>query len=300
MKVAYLIDKEAIGGGNEYVLRKIASRKRDICRVFYASKNECTIRQLNKWGADEIVVNHLKALLQLFVNPFKCPKGRVIFVVHGVHLRKYIWKMNEQRGMRIAFLFQYYLRRGVEAILYRRCNNIIALTDDDKKAIMHLYGRNLPVTVESNTLEGWEPHLAENCPPGVVGPYEYLCIGRFSYQKGQDRWIRFLHKNYSYTAESSNQSSGRTLFIGDGETFEACRKLSIRLGVSHICTFAGAIAEADKYLKCAKTIVSPSRWEGMPYLLMKARSLGCRILATDCPGNHEVLDGYDYWKRLEL
>ena len=47
-------------------------------------------------------------------------------------------------------------------------------------------------------------------------------------------------------------------------------------------------------------VVSPSRWEGMPYLMMKARALGCRVLATDCPGNRDVLAGYERWKRLEL
>ena len=47
-------------------------------------------------------------------------------------------------------------------------------------------------------------------------------------------------------------------------------------------------------------VVSPSRWEGMPYLMMKARALGCRVLATDCPGNRDVLAGYERWERLEL
>ena len=40
--------------------------------------------------------------------------------------------------------------------------------------------------------------------------------------------------------------------------------------------------------------------EGMPYLLMKARALGCRILATDCPGNSDVLAGYEKWEVMEL
>ena len=57
---------------------------------------------------------------------------------------------------------------------------------------------------------------------------------------------------------------------------------------------------ADRYLKCAEVVVSPSRWEGMPSLMMKARALGCRILATGCPGNRDVLAGYEKWEKLEL
>ena len=81
---------------------------------------------------------------------------------------------------------------------------------------------------------------------------------------------------------------------------EKCKRLAKELGVEDLCVFAGAIPEAERYLKCATVVVSPSRWEGMPYLMMKARALGCRILATDCPGNRDVLAGYEKWEKPEL
>ena len=90
------------------------------------------------------------------------------------------------------------------------------------------------------------------------------------------------------------------MFIGDGLMLAECKRLAQELGVADLCVFAGAIPEADRYLKCADVVVSPSRWEGMPYLMMKARALGCRILATDCPGNRDVLADYDKWEKLEL
>ena len=90
------------------------------------------------------------------------------------------------------------------------------------------------------------------------------------------------------------------MFIGDGPTLAECKRLAKELGVEELCVFAGAIPEAERYLKCAEVVVSPSRWEGMPYLMMKARALGCRILATDCPGNRDVLTGYEKWEKLEL
>ena len=49
-----------------------------------------------------------------------------------------------------------------------------------------------------------------------------------------------------------------------------------------------------------EVVVLPSRWEGMPYLMMKARALGCQILASDCPDNRDVLAGYEKWEKLEL
>ena len=286
MKIAYLTDRDSVGGGMEYIRRRIAAHPADECRAFFSDHGECSPQQMDAWGAEEIVVNHLKALLQLLGNPLRRPGGRVTFVVHGIHLRKYEWKMREGGAAGIRALPGYWLRRGLEAWLYRRCDRIVALTESDRSDVLRWYGRGLNVEVEPNSLDGWTANTADSLPDGIVGPFKYLCIGRFDYQKGQDRWIRALR--------------GRTLFIGDGPTLSACRRLAKELGVEELCVFSGAIPEADRYLKCADAVVSPSRWEGMPYLMMKARAIGCRILATDCPGNRDVLAGYEKWEKLEL
>lgn len=304
MKTAYLIDHESIGGGCEYIQRKSAERQmmKGDCRTFYSEKGECRAKVLDEWGADEIVVNHLRALLQLLGWPWERPKGRIRFVVHGIHPRKYDWMMREFGLQGLGALPGWLcawgkrcLRRSLEAWLYRRCDEIVALTDGDRADILRLYGRKLNVVVEPNTLDGWKPQLAENLPPGITGSFKYVFIGRFDYQKGQDRWIKEEVKG-----KKKKGQAGRTLFIGDGETLENCKVLAEELGVADQCVFAGAIPDADRYLKCAEVVVSASRWEGMPYLLMKARALGCRILATDCPGNREVLAGYDKWELLQL
>lgn len=283
MKVAYLIDRDSVGGGCEYIARKSAARMAygDESGVFYADRGECTAAKIDAWGAEEIVVNHLKALVQLFRNPFRPPKGRVTFVIHGIHLRKFDFLPKTPLNR-----IKYMARRTLERYLYYRCDRLVALTESDKRDILEFYGQTLKVEIEPNTLAGWKPNLADGLPLGVTGTFEYVCIGRFDFQKGQDRWIRVLR--------------GRTLFIGDGPTRAACEALAEELGVADRCVFAGAIPEAERYLKCAPIVVSPSRWEGMPYLIMKARVLGCRILATDCPGNRDVLKAYDNWAKLDF
>ena len=292
MKIAYLIDRDSPGGGMEYIRRQVAAQPDDECRVFLSERGECTARRMDEWGAEEIVVSHLRALLQLLGNPLKRPRGRVTFVVHGIHLRKYDFLPKTPMNRIGRFL-----RRRLEACLYHRCDRIVALTPTDRDDILRLYGRNLKVDVEPNTLDGWTAEMADSWPEGIEGSFKYLCIGRFDYPKGQDRWIREIGIR--------DQGSGirrdmRTLFIGDGPMLAECRRLAQELGIGDLCAFAGAIQEADRYLKCADVVVSPSRWEGMPYLMMKARALGCRILATDCPGNRDVLAGYEKWEKLEL
>lgn len=306
MKIAYLIDKDALGGGNEYIRRQIAAHPADTCRVFYADRGECTGAALDGWGAEEIVVNHLKALLQLLRNPFRRPRGRITFVVHGIHLRKYDWRVREcgARGVRAlpqicVLRVKRGLRRALERWLYFRCDQIVALTETDQRDIRRLYGRKLKVRIEPNTLDGWTPEWAEDLPPGVKGPFDAICIGRFDYQKGQDRLIRAM-AGVEGARGARALAGARVLFIGDGPTWSDCQRLAQELDVADRCVFVGAIPNAERYLKCAAMVVSPSRWEGMPYLMMKARACGCNILATDCPGNRDVLMGYEKWKVWEL
>ena len=53
--------------------------------------------------------------------------------------------------------------------------------------------------------------------------------------------------------------------------------------------FAGEISDAGVYMTCARVLVAPSRWEGMPYLLLEAVARERSIIASDCPGNRDVL-----------
>ena len=39
-------------------------------------------------------------------------------------------------------------------------------------------------------------------------------------------------------------------------------------------------------------LVVPSRWEGMPYLLLEAVARGQAVIASDCLGNRDVLKDY--------
>ena len=202
--------------------------------------------------------------------------ANIYFVAHGIHSRKY-----EYMPRTLVNAVKCYLRVKLERWIYRRCRRVVVLTRSDEAKARELYGLDLELVVESNTLDGW---VAPNMEQTFKGErYSHVYIGRFCFQKGQDIWIRKM-------AEGS--VDGRTLFIGAGETLDECKLLARRLGIYDRCSFAGEIEGAERYLKCADCVVSASRWEGMPYLMMKARSLGCRILATDCPGNRDVLKGY--------
>ena len=283
MKTAYLIDRDSVGGGMEYIRRQIAAHPGDESRVFFADCGECTATKMNAWGADVIHANHLKALVQLFRIPFVGPRGKVVFTVHGIHLRKYDFLPTT-----FANRVKRWLRLSMERWLYRKCDRLIALTETDAADIRRLYGSGLPVVIEPNSVVPAEfPRPAIGLRYGA-DEFAFACIARFDFPKGQDVLLRAI----ASAQLALRGVGGRTLFIGDGPTLSEAKKFAAASGISDIVEFAGEIPNAGVYMTCARHLVAPSRWEGMPYLLLEAVARGRSIIASDCPGNRDVLKDY--------
>ena len=283
MKIAYLIDRETVGGGMEYIRRQIAVHPDDECRVFASDRGECTAGRVNDWGADVIHVNHLKALVQLFRNPFTRPRGKVVFTVHGIHLRKYDF-LPKTMGNRL----KRFLRLSLERRLYRKCDELIALTETDAADIRRLYGSALPVRVEPNAVDVNELTRSAGALRYAPREFAFACIARFDFQKGQDILLQAIAR----VQDKLRAYGRRTLLIGGGPTLEDMKRLVETAGILDIVEFAGEIPDAGVYMTCAEKLVAPSRWEGMPYLLLEAVARGASVIASDCPGNRDVLKDY--------
>jgi len=267
----------------EYIRRQIASRPGDEACVFFSDQGECTAAKMDEWGADVIHANHLKALAQLFRCPFKKPRGKVVFTVHGIHLRKYDF-LPKTLANRLKRL----LRLLLERRLYRKCHRLIALTETDATDVQRLYGPGLPVVVEPNAVD---PAEFANPVEGLrygPGEFAFVCIARFDFQKGQDVLISAI----ALAQDALRKAGRRTLLVGGGGTFDEVRRAAEDMGAADLVEFAGEIPDAGVYMTCGSVLVAPSRWEGMPYLLLEAVARGRRIVASDCPGNRDVLKGY--------
>ena len=282
MKIAYLIDRDSVGGGMEYVYRQMAAHPDDETRVFFSERGECTAANMGAWGAEIIHANHLKSLLQLFCNPFARVGSYVIFTVHGIHLRKYDFLPKT-----IANRIKRFLRLTIERWLYRKCDKIIAVTETDAYDIRRLYGKSLPVVVESNSVDVSQLPVPENLHYRSI-EFAFCCIGRFDLPKGQDVLLRAI----ANIQDRLRFKNFKTLFIGDGPSFEKVKNLAKMLGVADLVEFTGEIPNAGVYMTCARILIAPSRWEGMPYLLLEAIARHRRVIASDCPGNRDVLKNY--------
>lgn len=278
MRIAYLIDKEAVGGGNAYIAHEQASHAADETKVFYANKGECKASNLNKWKPDLIVVNHLKALLQLYLNLFVHPIGKVVFIVHGIHLRKYDFLPKTPLNR-----IKRYFRFKLEQYLYRKVDSLVALNNEDLNMLRDEYKYPGPIELKPNTL-----------PPDYIIKadsqidYHFVCLARFHFQKGQDILIKAIGRK----AAALRKAGKRTLFIGGGETLEEMKALAKTLAIEDLIDFAGEIPNASKEMCRGNYVIFPSRWEGSPFAVLEALKLGRPIIASACPGNTDfVKDG---------
>lgn len=106
-------------------------------------------------------------------------------------------------------------------------------------------------------------------------------ISRFDYAKNM-----FLA--YEIAKNFKDNSDIVFLWLGDGDDRTKFESMAQKDGVNII--FTGFTDEVPAYLSATDIYLSTSRWEGLPYALIEAQSLGIPIVATNVVGNNEVVE----------
>lgn len=280
MKIAYLIDKDAVGGGCEYIRQLQQGLPQHEKKMFFASEKDCRARVVNAWRPDIIHANHLKALLQLFADPFCRPCAPVVFTVHGIHLRKFDFLPRT-----FANWLKRFLRLRLERWLYAHCNRLIALTPTDAACLRKVHRVQIPISVIANGVTVTPED--ETVPLRYrKGGFMFISIARFNFQKGQDVLLNAIARQ-----QKALRLLGRkTLFIGGGETFGEMKRFAEARGISDLVEFAGEIPSASRYLDCGRILIAPSRWEGLPLLILEAGLRSKCVIASECPGNLDIIE----------
>lgn len=178
-----------------------------------------------------------------------------------------------------------YLRRLHLQPIWRRADHIIAVSRSVSQSLTSglaipperitvLPSPILPDDLETRThADPGHPWLSreDSGPPVIVG------IGRFVHQKGFDLLIEAFHR-------VSRQQPCRLLLFGDGPQREALTNRIQQLGLSELVSMPGVTSQPYAVLSRADLFVLPSRWEGMPAVLIEALATGCPVVAADCPG----------------
>ena len=106
-------------------------------------------------------------------------------------------------------------------------------------------------------------------------------ISRFDYQKN-------MSLAYEIAQNFKDNPDIVFLWLGDGDDRTKFESMAQKDGVNII--FTGFTDEIPAYLSATDIYLSTSRWEGLPYALIEAQSLGIPIVATNVVGNNEVVE----------
>lgn len=163
-------------------------------------------------------------------------------------------------------------------MLARFADRYICVSNGEKKmAINRHFSNNNNTLVIYNGIE--DPHHAVRI--GQRKPVNFVSLSRFDYQKNMDSM---------YKIAKAFKDDDRLTFtwVGDGEDKDRLEKSAKKENLK--ITFIGFSTTPSIYLEKADWYISTSRFEGLPYGLIEAASVGLPILASDVKGNNEVVE----------
>jgi glycosyltransferase involved in cell wall biosynthesis len=121
-----------------------------------------------------------------------------------------------------------------------------------------------------------------------------LSVGRLTDQKAFDVLIQ------AFSSVRKNRPA-RLLILGEGENRAALQSLINQLGLEPDVDLMGFVQNPYPYMAHASLFVLPSRWEGLPTVLVEAMYLRAPIIATDCPGgSREILKDGKFGKLVPV
>jgi glycosyltransferase involved in cell wall biosynthesis len=109
-------------------------------------------------------------------------------------------------------------------------------------------------------------------------------VGRHEFQKAQDVLIGALHL-------LDNKSGVQLVLVGREGNFTNTLKQKIRdYHLEHVVNLLGHRADIPALLAAADVLVFPSRFEGLPGVLIEAEAAGLPIICSDIPNHREVVE----------
>lgn len=114
---------------------------------------------------------------------------------------------------------------------------------------------------------------------------QVLAVGRLDHQKGFDLllevWQGFVATNPDW----------KLVIAGDGELKEALIAQAKSLNISNSVSFVGRVSNINDYYRDSDMALMTSRYEGLPLVLLEAKSWSMPVVAYDCPtGPQEIIN----------
>ncbi|QEG00495.1 GDP-mannose-dependent alpha-(1-6)-phosphatidylinositol monomannoside mannosyltransferase [Stieleria maiorica] len=180
------------------------------------------------------------------------------------------------------------LKRRRLAAAYRGSDVVVAVSGQAAQSAESYYG--LPtgsVVVIKNPVDAIGLRKAVGAaPPRYSDQTVLVCVGRMTDEKGHADLIDALAMLQSKWPET--RSAWTMRMIGDGPLRGELQARAESLGLESRIQFVGSLASAAAEINAADALVLPSRFEGMPNVVLEAMALGTPVIATRAGGAIEL------------
>jgi glycosyltransferase involved in cell wall biosynthesis len=250
------------------------------------------VRPLTDWRHARALERHVRALVPDVVHTHSSKAGalgRVAAaragaraIVHTPHTFAFLFAAMFSPAKRRLF-------RAVERRLARRTDLVVAVSASEAETIAA--SGVVPRERLRVVPNGIDPAPYRAAPPadraalGVPEQAPLLAlVGLLNVAKGQDLALRALAR--------PELQQVWMLIVGHGETRAALEDQARALGIAGRVRFLGWRGDVPELLKASDALVLPSRWEGLPYVVLEAFAAGLPVVAAAVDGARElVLDG---------
>lgn len=196
------------------------------------------------------------------------PKLKVIHTLHGFHIQEY--------GTLKKHIYIY-----IEKFLTLLTDRFINVSNGEKNICLDF---NIFKSDQSNVIYNGirqiEPVENAKQKINLQGKIVITTISRFDYPKN-------MFCGYEIAKRFKGIKNIVFLWLGDGDDKMSLEQKAKDEGVNIV--FTGFTKEIPLYLSATDIYLSTSRWEGLPYALIEAQSLGLPIVASNVVGNNEVV-----------
>ncbi|QXT39456.1 glycosyltransferase [Gymnodinialimonas ceratoperidinii] len=170
--------------------------------------------------------------------------------------------------------------------LYPRADRVLAVSAGVADDLVTRFGvRRQKISVIGNPVDGDRLIAMAKEEPGIDLPDDFFVgIGRL-----------VANKNFALLldAYARSETTSSLVILGQGPDLDSLRDQARGLGIEDRVIFAGFVRNPYPIVARARALVSASRAEGFPNTLVEAISLGCPVIATDCPSGPADVLGSD-------
>lgn len=177
---------------------------------------------------------------------------------------------------RFTFIWGYIYRK-----ILKKSKIIICQSNFMKKDFIDNFsysGDNLVKIYNPVDIVAIEKILKDSDSPYSSKYKNIVFVGKMTKQKGIDILLN------SFAEFTSPDSSLRLWLLGNGIMADKYKELANNLGIGKRVKFIGEVNNPYKWIKYADLFVLPSRYEGLPNVVLEAIVCNCPIVTSDHPG----------------